>query len=195
VYWLGIVKNADRNQMLEDIFVWAASHGLPALGLFYRLDHLRELYHRLASRGLKLSSVHGRTPSPIVDMAKRNLMSGKLQALLASTIFNKGVDLPELRIVVNAAGWKSQLATRQKGSRASRRKATGSNQGLIFDPYDYGNSTLTGHASKRGTLYRSQGYVVHMAESLPAALAEAERVLGLVGSEPGQDVRTSAVTA
>jgi superfamily II DNA or RNA helicase len=175
-YEEAIVNNTSRNELLVRAVQWAAHRGLRSLVLFYRLEHGAELQRRLERAGVASVCVHGKSPYQEIEEAKAALTARRLQAIVASTIFNTGVDLPAAEVLVNVAAWKSPLATAQKLGRILRRKLEGRNLALVIDPWDYGSRRLKRHSESREKLYDRRGFTVHRGtlEDLLAAGGPAE---------------------
>ena len=158
-YTDGVVRGPRRNALLTEVVVWAAAQGWPVLLLVYRIEHARTLLAALQQRDVAAEMVWSATSEPAVMSAVKRLLSGRLHAIVASTVFNTGVDLPGLRVLINAAAWRSPLATRQKLGRVLRLVPEG--RVLVIDPFDYATKTLKRHAERREALYRSKGFPVH----------------------------------
>lgn len=161
LYAQGIVGNVSRNRMIVEACQWTASQRLRTLVLVWAIQHGRTLSAMLTDKGLTTDFVSGQTVDPTyLDRAVERLVSGETQVLVASGIFNQGVNIPELEVLINAAGWRSPLATRQKLGRALRRKPHGANEVLVIDPYDWGNRLLEKHSDDRLRTYQRQGFQV-----------------------------------
>jgi len=90
----------------------------------------------------------------VADMRK-----GNLPILMATTIFDEGVDIPELRKVILASGGKSPVKLLQRIGRGLR-KADGKSTVQIIDFTDTHHPMLQRHADERKALWKSQGFNV-----------------------------------
>jgi superfamily II DNA or RNA helicase len=93
----------------------------------------------------------------------KRLIRGDHEALIASVIFNEGVDIPELRSVVIASGGKSTIAALQRIGRGMRVKkdATGNVVKDEFEVYDFqdeGDRWLQRHTRARVAAYMREGF-------------------------------------
>lgn len=170
IYMEGIVRNEQRNILLVNAVLWAKSKGRRCVVLFYRIEHGERLYELLVSAGVEVTLLHGQSAPREIQEAIQALDSRRLDAIVASVIFNTGVNLPAVEVWVNAAAWKSPLATKQKLGRALRRKLEGENRVFVVDPWDYGARMLKRHSEAREKLYRRQGFPVYLGD-LGAMLA------------------------
>jgi len=91
--------------------------------------------------------------------AVADMRNGNLPILMATTIFDEGVDIPELRKVVLASGGKSPVKLLQRIGRGLR-KADGKSSVDIIDFTDTHHPMLQRHADERKALWKSQGFNV-----------------------------------
>ena len=164
IYTAGVVNNTQRNAVLTDVTWRLVQRGLRAVVLFYRLEHGRDLARQLEALGARAALLDGGTPPRAIEQAKADLTARRLDVILASTIWTKGVNLPGFEVLVNAAAWKSPLATKQKLGRGLRKKLEGENRVIVLDPWDLGNRTLKEHSLSRESTYRRSGCTVHRGE-------------------------------
>lgn len=169
VYEQAVVHSADRNAVIARAIALCFELGLPSVTLFYRLDHGVLLERACFLAGVPAAALRrldGKSHPHAVEEAKRLFLSGHLKVLIASGIFNQGIDLATMRVLINAAAWKSALATGQKLGRAARRKIEvldsgdviwGDNRALVIDPFDLGNRTLKRHSQARERTYTKKG--------------------------------------
>ena len=88
--------------------------------------------------------------------AVERLKRGEL-AIIASTIFDEGVDIPEVGSLILAVGGKSTIKTLQRVGRALRPKK-GENEVEIYDFIDWGNKYLLSHSRQRLQDYMDEGF-------------------------------------
>lgn len=157
-YVSGVVRNDPRNRAIVDLTVEAFRRGLPTLILVVRIEHGQRLAALCRAQGLDVPFVHGQShPDEITD-AKRRLESRQIPAVIASTIFDKGIDVPSIRVLICAGAQRSPLLTIQRAGRAIRRKATGPNTVDILDFFDFSHRMLESQASERERTYKRKGY-------------------------------------
>lgn len=88
------------------------------------------------------------------------MADGHIQAIIATNIFDEGIDVKEIDSVVLAAGNKSAPALFQRTGRAIRKKAE-ENYAVIIDFIDRTHKKLLEHSSARyGIVTNEPGFVV-----------------------------------
>ena len=153
-----VVKQAKRAQKPCLVFVKEIAHG-------------RELEKRLRTAGLNSEFVWGTDNVEERKAAVRRLVHGDTDVLVASVIFNEGIDIPELRSVVIASGGKSVIAALQRIGRGMRvqRDAAGNvvkDTFEVFDIADKGCRWLERHTRARLRAYAGEGYETVVEASL-----------------------------
>ncbi len=86
-----------------------------------------------------------------------DIANGLLDVVLASSIFNEGVDTPDFRVVINAAGGKDHKALLQKVGRGLRKKEE-DNTVIIHDFIDSQNVYTLEHSIARLEEYENQKF-------------------------------------
>jgi superfamily II DNA or RNA helicase len=156
VYEALVVLDEARNRLVCGI---AAAAPRPTLVFVSRQDHGRALRAMMAGMGLRTEFVFGDTPLPGRRAALERVVRGDLDVLVAGKIFNKGVDVPELRGLVNAAAGRSAHDAVQRLGRGQRNSA-GKDGFEFFDVDDRKNRWLRKHARERRLAYQAAGYLV-----------------------------------
>lgn len=82
------------------------------------------------------------------------------QVLIATGIFDEGVDMPLLDAGIMAGGGQSKIKSIQRVGRILRPKPTGSNEVFIIDFKDTGNKYLLRHSAERLQAYEDEGFAV-----------------------------------
>ena len=93
------------------------------------------------------------------------LNKGDIDILLASKIFNKGADIPQIRSCLNAAAGKSSINALQRLGRGLR-TADDKDVVVFFDFMDRSSSTLTKHSNFRKATYEDSKLEVHVFKSI-----------------------------
>ena len=75
---------------------------------------------------------------------------------MISTIFDEGVDIPEVNVLIIAAGGKSEVKTIQRIGRGLRKKKVGGV--LVFDFKD-ASKFLDRHSIDRIKVYQKEGFL------------------------------------
>lgn len=186
-----------RNRAVLDL---AAAAPKPAL-VFVRLqDHGKVLERLGRQRGLATEFVWGAKNTHEREAAVRRLEHGDTDVLVASVVFQEGVNIPGLRTVVHAAGGASAITTLQNAGRGMRRRDRAGNVTkdafLVLDIADahcgcrhkredgkwhYHHKTcawFARHTRARRAAYLGERYEVveaELAEALAVCTADAER--------------------
>lgn len=161
-YEEGIVRNGPRNAILSQLASQHVKAGEKVLILCQRLEHGQVLRDGLACPWLSgKETMHTRAQT-----LRRFRQAKGGQVLVASTIFNEGVDIPELDVLLIAGGGESSIQTLQRIGRALRPRPD-KTEVLIYDFLDGRNPAqlqktdyLALHAIQRLRDYLAQGFTV-----------------------------------
>jgi len=94
---------------------------------------------------------------PDRDKILEGFETGKLQKVIATTVWKEGVDFPDLSCVVRADGMAGQISSIQMGGRLTR---LSENDKVLIDFTDnYGHSLET-RAQERLRIYRKEGWEI-----------------------------------
>jgi len=154
----GIVVNGARNQKVID-----SIQGLqkPMLVLVQKIGHGELLEKMATNQGLNVKFLNGKSSTDIRREAVTLLKQNKVEAIIATTIFDEGIDIPEIRTVILAGGGKSPIKNLQRLGRGLR-KTNGKNEVEIVDFYDRGTRWLSSHSRERKNLWENQGFTVNV---------------------------------
>jgi len=158
VYRAAVVENNQRNAIAISYAEQLQALGLKTLILVKELAHGKLVEEMLVDARF----LHGSLTDNMIDDSVRDLESGELSTLIATSIFNEGVDIPCINAVINLAGGKSVISTIQKIGRGMRAKKTGENRLLVLDFYDKTNRYLEDHARQRITTCRGEEYTTRI---------------------------------
>jgi superfamily II DNA or RNA helicase len=132
-----IVENQKRNELVVKLAKRATK---PAFLFVTEIKHGKTLEKMLWKAGMSAGFVWGSHSTQWRDDAVKQLVQSRLEVLVTSTIFQEGVDVPELRSVIIACGGKSVIAALQRIGRGMRveRDADGNvvEGGDTFEVYD-----------------------------------------------------------
>ena len=106
--------------------------------------------------GLDMVFVQGSTEGETRTEIKRLLDDKKIKAVISSSVWREGVNIPSLSAIINAMGGKSSIQTLQSIGRGLRIAKNKDSVIIIdyLDPYKY----LAEHAIKRITIYAENGW-------------------------------------
>lgn len=162
LYKAKIKESPHRNGAIAAAMVKAEAPGI----VFVRhLDHGKELVRLAHLKGLDADFVDGSWSLERRQAVIRKLDTGRLQWIVASSVFAEGVDIPCLRTVINGGGGKAIIATLQQIGRGSR-MAEGKSTFVCYDIGDSGNRVLNAHAHARVQAAQREGYDCVIDESL-----------------------------
>lgn len=95
----------------------------------------------------------------------KKLVEGKNKIIIATTWFYEGMDVPEIKTLVNASGGLSDIELLQKLGRGLRKKSDDSD--LVFiDIYDKNNKYLEKHSAVRLQILEKEGLDVSVVRNI-----------------------------
>jgi superfamily II DNA or RNA helicase len=148
---IGICGNKARNHMA---IMMAAAGGpqYPTLVLVPRVT-LGE-YYNLSLSGSVL--VHSKMPKKLRREAMEEFKAGNISIMIATSLADEGLDLPNVHTLVMVSGGRSAQKTIQRASRALRR-APGKDTAIIHDFKDTFHPLAQAHSKKRVKCYKELG--------------------------------------
>ena len=149
---IGICQNKERN---DYAIQYAMEHGdMQTLILIPRIT-LGEDYERRIP-GSRL--VHSKISKKLRKAALDEFKSGQLKTMIATSLADEGLDLPNVDLLIMVSGGRSSQKTIQRASRALRKTET-KNCATILDFSDKFHPIGSFHAKKRMTCYRQLGCI------------------------------------
>ena len=172
----GVKRCKPRNQLIAKICTLVPEKWQTLVFVDHITDHLVELY-KLMPAGTKYihrgtsKKDHGTyaLSEKQQDQIIRDFTDGQTRTLIATDAFRAGVDIPQLRVVVQAASGSSEIEVIQEALRGSRTlsKERGEALGVdekthfvLIDFLDGHDPTLANMAQKRMNYYRKQGWKI-----------------------------------
>lgn len=157
-YTEGIVGNTVRHNLACEIVESIVLDGKSVLILVNRLAHGEALLEMLYDNHPDIQAIFVHGSSSVADRrAALDRLSSDNICVIATPIFDEGVDVPALDAVVLAGGGKSQWKLLQRLGRGLRRKE-GDNVVQIHDFDDYFNKYLDRHCNERIRVYVREGF-------------------------------------
>ena len=157
-YKAGIVTNVYRNRaasLLADKFV---REGKSVVILVKEIAHGWALDKRLWTFKQKSFLTHqfinGEMDTEVRQRALQDFASGTLKVLIATSILDEGVDLPNIEVLIMCGSGKSSIKTLQRVGRGIRLGGTG--KLVVVDFIDYHNKYLLEHSLQRFRDYRDE---------------------------------------
>jgi len=153
IYKKYVVENDARNGLVLDGAKTLVAKGYQTLVLFNSLKHGKILYE-LFKQHMKCAILDGSNSKEEREQVKKDLMEHKIDCVLASKIFDIGVDIPSLAGLVIACGGKSTVKALQRVGRVIR-KYPGKKFAVVIDFIDQA-PFLDNHSKTRYKIYKSE---------------------------------------
>ena len=135
IYRSCIVENEGRNKLIVKNTKDLLAKGYRVLCLYKLISHGEILAEMFADAGIEVEILSGKDNIERRDDAKERMQSGKLKAILASQIFDLGVDISSLSALVLAGSGKSIVRSTQRIGRIIR-KYPGKDKVAVVDYID-----------------------------------------------------------
>jgi len=148
---IGICGNRARNNMAI-MMAASGSPKSPTLVLVPRVT--LGMHYMLSLSGSVL--VHSKMPKKFRREAMEEFKAGNIHIMIATSLADEGLDLPNVHTLVMVSGGRSAQKTIQRASRALRR-ADGKDQAFIHDFKDNFHPLAQAHANKRIKCYKELG--------------------------------------
>jgi superfamily II DNA or RNA helicase len=152
VYQYGVVEREAQHIVIARAVKEHVEKGDSVLILVTRIDHGQNLLEMCETHGVKTLFAQGSTESEVRMEIKNALNEKKIHCVIATTIFSEGINIPELNVIINAAGGKSEIKTMQSIGRGLRKTATKS-EIIVYDIFDASHHFLVSHFGDRVSLY------------------------------------------
>jgi superfamily II DNA or RNA helicase len=154
VYKEYIVENNVRNKMIVSSTKSLIEKGYSPLVLFKQIKHGKILSELFDETGIKYTMLYGNDTLEKRTQVKQDFIDKKIDVILASTIFDLGIDLPSISALVLCGGGRSSIRCLQRIGRAIR-YFDGKKQVAVVDFYDQ-IKFLKGHSKIRYNVYKSE---------------------------------------
>lgn len=153
VYKRYIVENEVRNRLVVDNAIKLVNLGYQTLVLYTTITHGKLLYEEI-SKHVPCVLLSGKDSTETREAAKLKLERGEIKCIVASKIYDIGVDLPSLSGLVLAGGGKSSVRALQRIGRVIR-KFKGKKQAAVVDFFDQAHF-LKEHSLERKKIYSTE---------------------------------------
>lgn len=158
-FTLGILEFRRYNKAVARIARHVMKKGKPPLVLSHRVGHLKLLARILDHNNVPNVILHGEHSADYREQVKQRFVDGEEFVLLASTVFDEGVDIPNIRVVILAGGGKSLVAFNQRVGRGMRIKKE-DNTLSVIDFTHKSSKLLAKHARERLKMFEADGFPV-----------------------------------
>ncbi len=115
-----IVENEERNNIIIDYTKELTQKGYKTLVLFKQIKHGKILASLLKQNNIKFAMLSGKDSLEQRNKVKKDIYDGTIDVILASTIFDIGVDIECLSGLILAGGGKSYVRALQRIGRILR---------------------------------------------------------------------------
>ena len=157
-YKYGIVENKIRNQIISRLIKQSKIKKLPTLVIVEKLDHGKNI-RKLVKKRYKINVpfVQGNSSSETRNRLKEALLNEDIYNMICSRVWMEGINIPNLKVIIYAAGYKEKKKVLQamgRGLRTTDEKSTI----LLYDftdPYRY----LAEHTIQRIQVFIEQEWL------------------------------------
>jgi superfamily II DNA or RNA helicase len=153
-YKQGIVDCPERNDAIVEIARRYTARGIPTIILIRIIRHGESLADRL-----DVPFLSGRDVGEVRDKARKQMIGGKVPCLVASTIFDEAVDLPNVGCIITAGAGRAHHVTLQRTGRGLR-PSEGKEHLDLFDFYDGHGVRLERQSRARRRTYKETEGVI-----------------------------------
>lgn len=152
VYDAGVVNRREQHELIARTCKQHVREGDAILILVTRIQHGENILAELKRQGVKAYFAQGNTESSVRNDLKDALNNKDIHCLIATTIFQEGINIPELNVLINAAGGKSEIRTIQAIGRGLR--VTDTKKVLTcYDIMSLDHPYLISHLAERLAVY------------------------------------------
>ena len=153
IYSKYVVENEVRNQMVLTGTQKLVEQGYQTLVLFHSINH-GNILEKLISQNVSCMLLSGKDNQKKRDLVKDQFENGKINCIIASKIFDIGIDIPSLSGLIVAGAGKSSVRALQRIGRVIRRYP-GKTQAAVLDFADQAPYLLD-HAQRRKSIYEQE---------------------------------------
>lgn len=158
VYEFGVVRRLDRSRIIVDLIKKHHKVGDSVLVIVTKIAQGDLLLNLCLASDVEAEFVHGTTDAESRELTKEALNNKSMKCVIATAVWKEGVNIPELNVVINAAGGKSEIATLQAIGRGLRRTVNKSEL-IIYDFFDNSHHYLVSHFGERFSLYCDMNWI------------------------------------
>ena len=153
----GIVYNIYRNNIICDAAVAYYQQGKQVLIIVKKIDHGHAISDLLVATGefVPHQFIHGSIPTETRTEALENFKNGITKVLIASSILDQGVDIPNINVLIFASGGNSYIRAIQRVGRGLRLHDS-KDRLIVIDFSDRTNKYLAKHSIERFKTYASE---------------------------------------
>lgn len=167
IYKEYVVENPVRNKMIVSSTKKLVEAGYQTLVLFRQIAHGKNLLEMLHAQGVEAEMLSGNDKLEKREKIKERLLSGELKCVVASAVYDIGVDISSLNALVLASPNKSLVRALQRIGRVIR-SHPGKTEVRVVDFWDQA-LYLKNHSKRRYKIYcQEKGFEVHLPKGITA---------------------------
>lgn len=159
-----IVLDPNRNKAIADLAIRWAKKDYPVVIFVRLIAHGKLLFKKLQNKLIdQIAFLSGKNDTFLLERAKKEFKNGRIKILIVTSIFDEGIDLPNLQVLILAGGGKSQIQGVQRigrGCRTYKDKA----EFYVYDFMDLEHDIFQKHSKARIKEYKRQGWNVEEIE-------------------------------
>ncbi len=154
VYKDYIVENDIRNNLIVKNLEELLEKKYTPLILFKQIKHGNILLEKIEEKNIKCAMLYGNDTLVRRNEIKEQLVNKEISCILASTIFDIGIDIPELSALILCGSGKSRIRACQRVGRVVR-KFPGKKFAAVVDFFDQAKFVKK-HSQIRAEIYASE---------------------------------------
>jgi superfamily II DNA or RNA helicase len=162
-----IIDSPAYNESIIQIVKQQYENGKPTFVLTWQKRHASRIYKRLLGEEIDCVYLSSENQDDYVERCLERFKRGRLSCIVATPIFDEGIDVPAIRSLVLAGGGKAPIALLQRVGRALRKKPDGENTTEVHDFIHYGNYHLLDHSNLRVGIYEEEGFDIRWHSQTP----------------------------
>lgn len=158
-YRIGIIENEKRNKLIAQLAIKLSQkkEKMATLIMVNSIEHGENIEKYLKEAKVPYAYVQGADDSETRNKVLDEVRSGKIKILLATKIFDAGIDVPNLKYFISSSSGKSYVQVLQRIGRMLRVTESKSDV-YIFDIMDRESEYLFKQSKIREKYYRDQKF-------------------------------------
>ena len=145
-----IIWNKNRNEQIKKL---TELHSEQTLILLHQIDHGKILNELIPDSVFVSGIVSPDERKEIIEKFE----NGEIKTIISTSVFNEGISINSIKVLIIAGGGKSKIETVQRLGRALRIKP-GKKDCIIYDFFDKGNRFTEAHSEMRLNIYKKAGF-------------------------------------
>ena len=160
IYRKGIVENDYRNKLIVALATKTANNGHTVLIIATQIDHCEILHDMFTANNVDSMIIDGQQSSDQRERKRASLESGETKIVIVTSIFDEGVDVTSIDVLILASGGKAYRQVVQRVGRVLRKDKNGKAMSYVFDFVDKQHRILAKHSNARVNIYKEQQFKV-----------------------------------